>query len=134
MTWFLQLHVRLFALSLLLLARIFPLTRLARLVTPPARIQWYRRLDVEIILAVVQAVLRNPRYMKRRACIRFGLTLYHFLRLSGREAVVHFSVAAPSVNPNRLHAHCWVSLNGEPVVDPPSDGNGFKNLWQWPSC
>ncbi len=45
--------------------------------------------------------------------------LYHFLRLSGREAVLHMSAWAPSGKGEALVAHCWVSLGPGELFDPP---------------
>jgi len=57
--------------------------------------------------------------MRRRACLRQGLLLFHFLRLAGLPAVVHFGVFSPATDPRRLHGHCWVTLGGVCLSPPP---------------
>ena len=125
-------HLQVYLVWILLLDKMAPAHRMARMATPPLWWRPYRGLSVEQILRATQAALRNPRYMKRRFCMRFGLGLYHFLRLAGNDAVVHFSLAAPLLDPDRLHGHCWVSLNGRPVADPPREETKSKTLWQFP--
>ncbi len=127
-----RVHLQIYLVWILLLDKVAPIHRMARMATPPLWWRPYRSLSIEQILQAVQKSLRNPKYMKRRFCMRFGLTLYHFLRLSGREAVVHFSLASPTLDPDRLHGHCWVSLHGQPVADPPREETNSKTLWQFP--
>ena len=127
-----RVHLQFYLLWILLLDKLVPAHRMARMATPPRWWRPYRRLTVAQIRKAVRRSLRNPRHMKRRFCLRFGLSLYHFLRLAGRDAVVHFSLAAPALDPKRLHGHCWVSLNGKPVADPPKPETKSKILWQFP--
>jgi hypothetical protein len=47
------------------------------------------------------------------------LTLFHFLRLAGCPAVLHIGVFPPSLDSQRMHGHCWVTLNGVPLSPPP---------------
>ena len=57
-------------------------------------------------------------HMRRRACLRLSLVLYHFLRLSGAEAILHVAVFPPSVDPEHLHAHGWVTVEGVCLCEP----------------
>ena len=57
--------------------------------------------------------------MRRRACLRQGLTLFHFLKLAGWPAVLRIGVFPPGRDRRRMHAHCWVTLNGVPLSPPP---------------
>ncbi len=116
----LRAHVWLVATVLPLLVRVLPLKALLRLMTPAARLRPYRGVTPERIAAVVARRLRNPRNMRRRACLRRGITLYHFLRLAGAPAVLHFAVYPPEADPGRLHAHCWVTVGGEALSEPPA--------------
>jgi hypothetical protein len=108
----LKAHVWSGATFMPLLVRLLPLKALLSLLTPPANMRPYRNVPRERIVSMIQRRLRRPRNMKRRACLRRGLMLYHFLRLAGLPAVLHFGVLPPSSDPHRLHAHCWVSLDG----------------------
>ncbi len=115
----LRAHVYLVATMLPLLVRVLPLKVLLRLMTPPARLRPYRTVPPDRIAAIVARRLRNPRNMRRRACLRRGLTLYHFLRLAGVPAAIHFGVYPPDADPRRLHAHCWVTVDGVALTEPP---------------
>ena len=116
----LKIHVRLVAVAIPLLDRLLPLKHLLALMTPRLRIGAYAPVPVEEIDACIREAVANPRHMKRRACIRRGLLLLHFLRLSGREAVATISVGPDPSRPGKLLAHCWVSLEGRCVADPPA--------------
>jgi len=115
----LRAHVWAVATLLPLLVRLLPLRALLRVMTPPARLRPYHIIPPERIVAAVGRRLRNPRHMRRRACLRQGLTLYHFLRLAGVPAVLEFGVYPPGADAVRLHAHCWVSVGGRAVSAPP---------------
>jgi hypothetical protein len=73
----------------------------------------------EEISRLVAHRLRQPRNMRRRACLRHGLTLFHFLRLAGCPAVLHIGVFPPRFDSRRMHAHCWVTLNDVCLSPPP---------------
>ena len=115
----LRAHVWLVATLLPLLVRVLPLKALLRLMTPPARLKPYGAIAPDRIVAAVDGRLRNPRNMRRRACLRHGLTLYHFLRLAGVPAVLEFGVYPPELDPGRMHAHCWVTVDGVAASAPP---------------
>ena len=112
-------HVWLLATLIPLLEKFIPLKWLLRLLTPPSRWQPYAGLPPEEISRLVAHRLREPRNMRRRACLRQGLTLFHFLKLAGWPAVLHIGVFPPSLDSRRMHAHCWVTLNGVPLSPPP---------------
>ncbi len=114
----LKAHVALVATMMPLLVRLLPLKRLLGLLEPPRWMRCYRRVDAERIAAVVDARLERPRMMVRRACLRKGLTLYHFLRLSGRKAELEFGVYPGQDANGRMHGHCWVSVDGHVVSEP----------------
>lgn len=115
----LRLHVRLVVTAIPLLDHLLPLRGMLRLLTPPSRWQPYRALATEAIEAAVRRALRNPRHMKRRTCLREGLSLFHFLRLAGRPAVLHFAIYPPPDDAARMRGHCWVTCSGVPVSQPP---------------
>ena len=39
------------------------------------------------------------------------------LRLAGVPAVLEFGVYPPELDPQRMHAHCWVTVDGVAVAD-----------------
>jgi hypothetical protein len=112
-------HIWLLATLILLLVKIIPLKQLLRLLTPPPRFKPYAGTPPEEISRWVAHRLRQPRHMRRRACLRQGLILFHFLRLAGWPAVLHIGVFPPRLDARRMHAHCWVTLNGVPFSPPP---------------
>ena len=115
----LRLHVRAVVSSIPLLVHTLPLKTVLRLLTPPSRWQPYRRLEPGAVQAAVRRALRNPWHMKRRRCLREGLSLFHFLRLSGRPAVLHFAIYPPPGHGARITGHCWVECEGSPISSPP---------------
>ncbi len=114
-------HVWTVATLVPLLVNLLSLKALLALMTPRVSRRPYRNVPAARIVEIVKHRLRNPRNMKRRACLRFALTLFHFLRLAGVPAVLRIGTLAPSRDPRRLHAHCWVSVGGEPVADGPTE-------------
>jgi hypothetical protein len=112
-------HVWLLATLIPLLEKFIPLKWLLRLLTPPSRFKPYAGTSPEEISRLVAHRLREPRNMRRRACLRQGLALFHFLKLAGWPAVLRIGVFPPGRDRRRMHAHCWVTLNGVPLSPPP---------------
>jgi len=115
---FLRAHVWLVASLIPLAVRIVPLKWLLRVLTPPRGLRIYRDVPVERVVRIVRRRLSAPRNMRRRACLRASLTLFHFLRLSGRPAVLHFGVYPAGGPAGPMHAHCWVTLDGQAISTP----------------
>lgn len=116
----LRAHVWLLATLLPLLVRFVPLPRLMVLLTP--RRVPYVGISPQHVTDLVNRRLANPRNMRRRACLRHGLTLFHFLRLSGYNAILNFSIYPLAQTEVRMQGHCWVSLAGKCISTPPSPG------------
>ncbi len=116
----LKTHVWLAAVATVLLVKALPLRWVLRLLSPPRWLRPYRGVSAETMVEVVRRRLARPRHMRRRACLREGLLLFHFLCLAAREPEVHFSVFEPPAGSERLDAHCWVSLDGRTLSSPPS--------------
>ena len=112
-------HVWLLATLIPLLEKFIPLKWLLRLLTPPSRFKPYAGTSPEEISRLVAHRLCEPRNMRRRACLRQGLTLFHFLKLAGWPAVLRIGVFSPGLDNRRMHAHCWVTLNDVPLSPPP---------------
>jgi len=115
----LRVHVWLAAGVMPLLVRLLSLRALLRLLDPPRWLRPYAGLSDERIVAAVERRLRNPRNMRRRACLRKGLVLYHFLRLAARPAELRFAVYPRPDERGRMHGHCWVVLAGRCLMPPP---------------
>jgi len=112
-------HVWVFAAVLPVLVRALSLRRLVRLLTPPGFLRPYAGIAADEIVRMVARRLARPRMMRRRPCLRQGLTLLHFLRLAGLAAELHVAVYPPSADRNRMHGHCWVSLDGRDLMPGP---------------
>jgi hypothetical protein len=115
----LRVHIWLVATLFPLIVRFVPIRGLLWLAERPRHWTPYRGLPPERVLTLVQTRLRNPRNMRRRRCLRHGVMLYHFLRLAGIPAEMRFGVLGPATTGKRLHAHCWVTLQGR-EIDPPT--------------
>jgi hypothetical protein len=76
----------------------------------------YAGLPAEYISRRVRKSVRRPWLMRDRRCLREGLLGYEFLRRSGYFPELHFAVDPESVSSQRISAHCWVCLDGKPVV------------------
>jgi len=117
----LRAHIWLVATLVPLLVKLLKLKNVLKILTPPPHFRPYRGTSPHLILTIVRRRLAHPRNMRRRACLREGLTLFHFLRLAGIPARLHFGVYDPGVDQRRLHAHCWVTVEGKPLSLPPGD-------------
>jgi hypothetical protein len=71
----------------------------------------------------VKRAVRRPVVMRDRRCLREGLLGFHFLRRAGHVPELHFSLDSNSIGSNRLSAHCWVCVDGKPVVGTPLDNH-----------
>ena len=120
-TLVLRIHVWLAVALVPLLVRLAGLEALLKLATPRRPWRLYRRLSCETVARAVARRLRRPRHMKRRACLRRGLALYHFLRLAGHPAVLRIGAWPGRRDGGRLHAHCWVTVGGQVVDDAAAD-------------
>ncbi|TIS53513.1 MAG: lasso peptide biosynthesis B2 protein [Mesorhizobium sp.] len=76
----------------------------------------YRGLPSAYVVARVNRTVRHPWLMRDRRCLREGLLGFRFLRMAGFDPDLHFGVDAKSMDQPRLAAHCWVCLDGKPVV------------------
>lgn len=76
----------------------------------------YRGLSSSYVVGRVNRVVRHPWLMRDRRCLREGLLGFRFLRMAGFEPDLRFGVDSKSMHEPRLSAHCWVCLDGKPVV------------------
>jgi hypothetical protein len=67
----------------------------------------------------VRWAVRGPILMRDRRCLRSGLLGYAALKEAGYAPELRFSVDRKSVGTERLAAHCWVCVDGVPVVNQP---------------
>ena len=76
----------------------------------------YRGLPSAYIVASVNRTVRHPWLMRDRRCLREGLLGHRFLRFAGFDPELRFGVDPQSMQAPRMSAHCWVCLDGRPVV------------------
>jgi hypothetical protein len=76
----------------------------------------YAGLPVDYISRRVRKSVRRPWLMRDRRCLREGLLGFEFMRRSGYSPELHFAVDPASVSSDRISAHCWVCLDGKPVL------------------
>jgi hypothetical protein len=86
---------------------------------PDARDPAYAELTPDEIIAAVKAVVARPWRMRGRRCLREGLLAFHYLARAGYQPVLHFGIVPASIRAGRPHAHCWVSLGGATILNPP---------------
>ncbi len=114
----LRMHVWLVATLIPLLVKFLDIPALLRLAEFPGRWHPYVGIPAETIAGIVDRRLANPCHMRRRRCLRQGLTFFHFLHLAGIPAEITFGALGPATPGRRMHAHCWVTVNGV-AFDPP---------------
>lgn len=83
--------------------------------SPEGRVD-YAGFPAEYIARRVRKSVRRPWLMRDRRCLREGLLGFEFLLRSGYSPELHFAVDPASVSSDRISAHCWVCLDGEPIV------------------
>ena len=121
MTLPLRLNVWIFSKLLPLLVIRRSLERILAMATPDKSEPSYSDISPgEIIMAVKRAAAR-PWRMRDRRCLREGLLAFRFLRLAGHSPVLHFGVAPDTLGDKRPRAHCWVSLNGDTILNPATE-------------
>lgn len=89
------------------------------LATPPPGLRAYEGLAADVIVDAVKASVARPWRMRGRRCLREGLLAFHYLALSGYAPLLHFGVITQSLGGDKPSAHCWVSVAGEIVLNPP---------------
>ena len=111
-----------FGVSLWIAARLLPL-RVARKpwrrvleMADPSSIR-FAGLHHDYITARVLRATRRPWLMRDRPCLRQGLLGCRFLAEAGYAPELHFGINSDSIGTHRLSAHCWVCINGKPVLN-----------------
>lgn len=118
-----------FPISLYVSARLLPLylkraplQKIVQLATPEPELRGSLSLTHDEITSSVKSVLSRPWRMAGRRCLREGVMAFHYLSLAGHEPVFHFAVNAASLATARPRAHCWISIDGKVVLNPPEPG------------
>ena len=111
-----------FRVSLWLAARLLP-SRVAHKplqqvleIAEPTSLR-FAGLHHDYIAARVLRATRRPWLMRDRRCLRQGLLGCRFLAEAGYAPELHFGIDGDSIGTQRLAAHCWVCINGKPVLN-----------------
>jgi hypothetical protein len=92
-----------------------PLAAILEIAAPVDRNR-YTGLSAAYIAKAVDQTTRHPWLMRDRKCLRRGLLGYRFLSEAGLRPELRFSVDPHPVGKNGMTAHCWVCLEGTPVI------------------
>jgi hypothetical protein len=90
------------------------------LATPTPGLRAYDDLAAGTIVQAVKASVARPWRMRGRRCLREGLLAFHYLALAGHAPLLHFGVVPQSLGGSKPSAHCWVSVGGEILLNPPA--------------
>lgn len=71
---------------------------------------------------------RKPWLMRNRRCLRQGLLGTRFMRIAGYDPHLVFGVSPESLQAASIAAHCWVELEGIPVLN---DSQGMQEIYRW---
>ena len=125
-----------FSASVWIAARLLPacvgsseLDRLLAMATPPPGMSAYEEFGASTIVAAVKRAARRPWVMRDRRCLREGLLAFRYLSLAGYRPLLHFAVEPGSLSQQKLSAHCWVSVNDEVLMNPPT--STMMSLFAW---
>jgi len=99
-------------------ARRRTLLQLMTELTPPAPDPGWRPA-VEPVVRSVRAAMARPWRSRDRRRLGEALLTFHFLRRAGHPAVLHVSVDRASIRTMRTRGHCWVTLEGVCLSNPP---------------
>jgi hypothetical protein len=76
-------------------------------------------VTAEAIRLLVDRRLARPLVMAYRPCLRRGLVLFHMLQLADLPARLHFGLYPKRQVADAFRGHCWVTVNGDCIGEPP---------------
>jgi hypothetical protein len=130
--WLALVQIGAFAAAVPALMRL-PLRRLAALVTRPPDPRRRNPAEIERLDRVMALAPRIGRPLVRDGCLTRGITLYWFLRRAGLDVELRFGLD-PDVGEltDLADGHCWLTLNGEPYLEPRDPRLRFTELYRLP--
>ena len=96
-----------------------PLDQILKLANPKASSSNQDKMPADAILRAVKKTAARPWLMRHRRCLREGLLGFHFLSRAGYKPLLHFAIIPATAATARPRAHCWISLDGAIVLNPP---------------
>lgn len=125
-----------FSASVWIAARLLPacvgsseLDRLLAMATPPPGAAAYREFSAPAIVSAVKRAARRPWVMRDRRCLREGLLAFRYLSLAGHRPLLHFALEPGSLRDRKMSAHCWVTVDDEVLMNPPTPT--MMTLFAW---
>lgn len=125
-----------FPASVWIAARLLPvcvgsseLDRLLAMATPRPGASAYCEFSAPAIVSAVKRAARRPWVMRDRRCLREGLLAFRYLSLAGHRPQLHFAIEPGSLSDGRLSAHCWISVGGEVLMNPPTPTMMLLFVW-----
>jgi hypothetical protein len=123
------LSVAALAMAAPLLARL-DLQRLQRWLEPSSRSSRSPSVDpgqvIEVIGRQVDKVIRWGKPLVRPGCLTRGITGYYVMRRAGLDVALCFGIG--SLRSSGVAAHCWLVLDGEPVLEAVDPRPAFTEL------
>jgi hypothetical protein len=128
--WLVLMRIAPFAALVPALMRL-PLPRLAALVTRPPHSRRPMAAEIERLERVMTLAPRISRPLVRSGCLTRGLTLYWFLRRAGLDVELRFGLD-PNDGGDPTDGHCWLTLSGEPYLEPRDPRLRFSEIYRLP--
>jgi hypothetical protein len=108
-----------------------PLPQLGALVTRRPNPRRATPAEIERLERVTTLAPRIGRPLVRSGCLTRGLTLYWFLRRAGLDVELRFGLD-PDEGRLPTDGHCWLTLDGEPYLEPRDPRPRFTELYRLP--
>jgi hypothetical protein len=118
-----------FAAAVPVLMRL-PVPRWAALVTRPPRRAPAAPADIERLERLTALAPRVAFPLVRYGCLTRGVTLFWFLRRAGLPVELSFGLDAGG--DGATAGHCWLELDGEPVLEKRDPRPRFAELYRLP--
>lgn len=125
----LLLRLAAFGATVPLLMRL-PLPWLAALLTRRPRSARPSAAEVERLDRLAALAPRVGRPLVRGGCLTRGVTLYRFLRRAGLDVELRFGLDPRDGEGS--DGHCWLTLDGEPFLEPRDPRPRFVELYRLP--
>jgi len=114
-----------------------PLPRVAALITRRPASRRPTGAEIERLERVMTLAPRIGRPLVGSGCLTRGLTLYWFLRRAGLDVELRFGLdpedgAGPGDGGELIDGHCWLTLDGQPYLEPRDPRQRFTELYRLP--
>lgn len=98
--------------------------------TPAMRVAEPDDARMRKVVLYVDAICSRISYLRSDACVPRSLTLYHFARRFGHDAVWNCGVRKTS--DGALDGHAWLTRNGAPYLEPDDRARRFTVTFSYP--